>query len=152
MLFSFCLAGTTYLRLHSVSAAFQDFFRNWSESIDYSCNLHTVSRVAYSLFPFSLLARSDIDIIMQKYFQNKKPVFCIHSASSISGSFKSTAWEKSFKKTTLQKNSSNWKLLLTHKNSVKFQKLSPFALFHSHWTWQGMTENRIFSDAVKVLM
>lgn len=70
-------------KLYSISAAFQDFIlspTNWSESINYSCSLCNASRVAYSLFPFSLLARNNIGIIMQKILPKELKSFLYSSS------------------------------------------------------------------------
>lgn len=55
---------------------------NLSESINYNCNLHNASRVACSLFPFSLLTGNNIDIVMQKRFPKEETPF-LHSFSFI---------------------------------------------------------------------
>lgn len=75
---------TAYLSLYSIyheCVIFEILLPvNLSESINY--NLHYASRVAYSLFPFSLLTGNNIDIVMQKRFPKEETRF-LHSFSFI---------------------------------------------------------------------
>lgn len=85
-LLSLCLTVTAYLSLYSIyqeCVIFEILLpANLSESINYNCNLHNASRVAYRLFPFSLLTGNNIDIVMQKRFPKEETRF-LHSFSFI---------------------------------------------------------------------